>query len=107
MLFFYKQHFYKQRQAKQHPEAKLLLFEIVNILHPRYYPTKYIYILKSKLRNMYVCIHGITQLTILKMKMKNRLHRYNINRPMSRHWHKYSKCKKGYSMKMFYVLSNA
>ena len=56
---------------------------------------------------MYVCIHGITQLTILKMKMKNRLHRYNINRPMSRHGHKYSKYKKGYSMKMFYVLSNA
>ena len=58
---------------------------------------------------MYVCIHGITQLTILKMKMKmkNRLHRYNINRNMSRHGHKYSKYKKGYSMKMFYVLSNA
>ena len=56
---------------------------------------------------MYVCIHGITQLTILKMKMKNRLHRYNISRPMSRHGHKYSKYKKGYSMKMFYVLSNA
>ena len=26
---------------------------------------------------------------------------------MSRHGHKYSKYKKGYSMKMFYVLSNA
>ena len=56
---------------------------------------------------MYVSIHGITQLTILKMKMKNRLHRYNISRPMSRHGHKYSKYKKGYSIKMFYVLSNA
>ena len=26
------------------------------------------------------------------MKMKNRSHRYDINRPRSRHEHKYSKC---------------
>ena len=34
---------------------------------------------------MYVCIHGITRLTILKMemKMKNKSDAYNINRPMS------------------------
>ena len=28
------------------------------------------------------------------MKMKNRLHRYGINRPRARNEHKYSKCKK-------------
>ena len=29
----------------------------------------------------------------MKMKMKNRLPRYDINRPMSRHGHKYTKYK--------------
>ena len=32
------------------------------------------------------------------MKMKNRSHRYDINRPKSRHRHKYSKYKKCLSM---------
>ena len=44
--FFYKQHFYKQRQAeignqakaKQHPEAELCYLKIIRILHPHYYP---------------------------------------------------------------------
>ena len=51
---------------------------------------------------MYVCIHGIIELTILKMKMKmkNRSQRYNINRPRSRHGHRYSKYKKCLSMMM-------
>ena len=30
----------------------------------------------------------------MKVKMKNRTHRYDINRPRSRHGHKYSKYKK-------------
>ena len=34
------------------------------------------------------------------MKMKNRSQRYNINRPASRHVHKYSKYKKCLSMMM-------
>ena len=33
--------------------------------------------------------------------MKNRSHRYDINRPRSRYGHKYSKYKKYFSMKMF------
>ena len=35
------------------------------------------------------------------MKMKNRSHSYNVNRPRSRHGHKYSKYKKCPSMMMF------
>ena len=45
--FFYKQHFYKQRQAEigkkkpakanQHPEAKLSLFEIYSLSSSRYH----------------------------------------------------------------------
>ena len=45
---------------------------------------------------MYVFIHQIIELFIMKMKMemKNRSHRYDINRPRSRNEHKYSKYKK-------------
>ena len=34
------------------------------------------------------------------MKMKNRSHRYDKNRPRSRHGHKYSKYKKCFTMMM-------
>ena len=36
----------------------------------------------------------------MKMKMKSRSHRYDINRPSSRHANKYSKYKKCLSMMM-------
>ena len=38
-------------------------------------------------------IHENIQLIIMKMKikMKNRSHKYDINRPVSRHGHKHSK----------------
>ena len=35
---------------------------------------------------------------IMKMKMKNRSHRYDVNQPRSKHGHKYSKYKKGLTM---------
>ena len=51
---------------------------------------------------MYVCVHEIIRVTTLKMemKMKNRSHRYDMNRPKSRHGHKYSKYKKFLSVIM-------
>ena len=36
----------------------------------------------------------------MKMKMKNRLHKYDINRYRSKHGHKYGKYKKCLSMMM-------
>ena len=36
----------------------------------------------------------------MKIKMKNRSHRYDINRPRSRHGHKYGTCKKYLTMMM-------
>ena len=36
----------------------------------------------------------------MKIQMKNRSYRYDINRPRSRHGHKYSKCKNCLSMMM-------
>ena len=37
----------------------------------------------------------------MKIKMKNRSHRYDINRPRSRHGHKYGTYKKYLTMMMF------
>ena len=49
-----------------------------------------------------VCIHEIIRLIIMKMKMKlkKKSQRYDINRPSSRHGHKYRKYKKCLSMTM-------
>ena len=43
----------------------------------------------------------------MKMTMKNRLHRYDINRPKARHGNKYTKNKKCRRMISLFVLSNA
>ena len=70
-------------------------------LHPRYHPKIIGHILKNKQKNKSVCIHEIIQLIIMKLKMKkidqnikSRSHGYDINKPRSRHGHKYSKYKK-------------
>ena len=49
-----------------------------------------------------VCIHEIIRLIIMKMKMKlkKKSQRYDINRPSSRHGQKYRKYKKCLSMTM-------
>ena len=51
---------------------------------------------------MDVLIHEIIRLIIMKMKIKikNRSHRHDINRPSSRRAHKYSKYKKCLTMMM-------
>ena len=40
------------------------------------------------------------------MKMKNRFHRYDINRPRSRNEHKYDKYKKYVTMMMLIGITN-
>ena len=66
---------------------------IICILYPHYHLKIIGHILKNKQKNRCVYFHEIIQLIILKMeiKMKNRSHRFNINRLMSRHGCKYSK----------------
>ena len=68
-----------QANAKQHPEAELLLFEfcylkIIHIFHQRYHPKVVGHILKNKQKNKCVCIHEIIWLIMMEMKkkMKNR-----------------------------------
>ena len=52
--------------------------------------------------NKCVCIHEIIQLVIMEMKttMKNRSHRYDVNRPRSIYEHKYNTYKKRLTMMM-------
>ena len=70
--------------------------KIIHILHPHYHPKIIGHILKNKQKNKCVCFYEIMRLIIMKMemKLKNRSHRYAINRPRSRHGHKYSKYRK-------------
>ena len=98
-----------QTNAKQHPEAELLLFE--NCLHSSStFLSKNNTTLKNKQNNKCVCIHEIIQVIMMKVKMKNRSHSYDKYRPKYRHGHKYrpkyrhghkySKYKKSVSMMM-------
>ena len=52
-------------------------------------------------KNKFAGIH-----TINHNEIKNRSHRYDINRPRSRHGHKCSKYKKFLSIVILYVFSN-
>ena len=69
---------------------KLCYLKIIHIFDPRYYSKIIGHIQKNKQKNKYVCIYEILRLNIMKikMKMKNRSHRYDINRPRSKHGHK-------------------
>ena len=75
-------------------------FKIIHILLLCHHPKIIGYIIKNKQKNKCVCIHKNIRLIIMKIKMKkkNRLNKYNINRPRSRHGPKYGKYKKCLSM---------
>ena len=68
--------------AKQNPEDEILLFEIIHILHSCYLPKLMRRILKNKKR---ISVSVFTRSIIMKMKMnlKFRSHRYDIDRPSS------------------------
>ena len=68
--------------AKQDPEAELLLFE-------NYSNSSFTLSSEQKQKNRCVCIHEIIRLIIMKLKMKieNWSHRYDISKPRSRHGH--------------------
>ena len=65
--------------------------KIIRFLHWRYHPKIIGDILKIK-KIKHVCLNKVIWLMTIKMrlKMKNRLHRYKINRPRPRHGHKYT-----------------
>ena len=57
-------------------------------------------IFKEMCKNKCVCFYEITRLMKMKMrlKMKNGSHRYDINRTIQRHGHKYTRYKMYLSM---------
>ena len=67
--------------------------KIIRILDPPYHPKIIRHILKNKQKNKGVCIHEI-------IKIKNRSHRHDINRPRLRHGHKNSNYRKCLSIMM-------
>ena len=105
-VFFYKQHFYKQCQVeigkknqakiKQHREAELLLLKIIRFLQTHYHSQIIGDVLKIYKKQMHL-FEWFIWLTTTKrrLKMKNRSHRYDMNRPRPRHGHtctKYEMC---------------
>ena len=86
-------------KAKQHPEAKLFLFEDY-LLSSSTLSSKNNMVYSKKCAKKQVCLfvyfNEIILLIIMKVKKKNRSHKYDINRPTSRHGltytNKHKKC---------------
>ena len=90
-----------QANAKQQPEAEFWLFQ--NYSHSlSTLSSKNIKTCFWNAKNKPVFLHEAARLIRMKMKvrMENRSSRYDINRPRSRHWYKYSKYKKRLSIIM-------
>ena len=81
-----------QAKAKQQPEAKLLLLENYS-LSSSMLSFKNNRSSKKCATNKYVCLNEVIWLMAMNMrlKMKNRSHRYDINRLRPRHGHKFTK----------------
>ena len=85
------------------PRLNFSYLKIIHILHSCYHPKTIGHVLKIKEKKASVSLpllrkwHDILK---IKMKTKNRSHRYDINRPRSRHGQKYSKYKKYLSIMM-------
>ena len=77
-----------QAKCRQHHETKFLLHEncFLSTLSSKNNPEYS----KNYVKNNCVCINGIW-LIIITMEMKNWSCRYDVNRPMARHGHKYTK----------------
>ena len=84
-----------QAKAKQHPEAELLLFENYSISSSTLSSKNNRRYSKNCTDSKYVCLNEVIWLVTMKMrlKMKNRLHRYDINGPRPGLRDKYTKYK--------------
>ena len=70
-------------EATNTPRLNFCYLKNFHIVYPSYHSKIIGHVLKNKQKNRYVCFHEIIWLIIIKMeiKLKNRLHRYGINRP--------------------------
>ena len=91
-----------QANAKQQPETKFCYLKIIHILHAGYHPKITIHILKKKKKSS---VSYSWDFAINQSKNDKRSHGYKINKPRSRHGHKFSKYKTSLSMMMI-ILSN-
>ena len=99
-LLFYKQHFYMQRQAKikqklsNNLRLNFCYLKIIRLFHPRYHSKTIGDILKCTRKQVYL-LNEIIWLMIMQMRLqvKNRIHRYNINWPRPRHGRRYTRYK--------------
>ena len=81
-----------QAKAKQHPKAKLLLFENYLLSSSALSSRNNVHILKNVQKNKCAYFNEIILILInVKIKMKNRSHRSDVNRTRARHGHKYTK----------------
>ena len=79
----------------QHPDAELCYLKIIRFLHLRQLPSKNNKTYSKKSTKTSVCLKDVISLMTMKMrlKMKNRSHRYDINRPTPRYGNKHTKYK--------------
>ena len=82
-------------KAKQHPESELLLFDNYRFSSSTLSSFNNKRCSKNCTKNKWVCINEVIWLTTIKMRLqlKNRSHRYGINRPRLRNGDKYAKYK--------------
>ena len=81
--------------SKQNPEAELLLFEKYWLCSSTSSWSNNKRYSKNCTKNKYVCLNEVIWLMAMKVRliMKNKSYRYDINRPRPRHGDKYTKCK--------------
>ena len=91
-----------QVKSKNHLEAEFLLFESYSFHSSKLSSKNDRKYSKKICKNKWVSINDIIGSGILKtrLKMKNRSHRYDINRPRPRHGYKYAKYKMCHSTMM-------
>ena len=82
-------------KAKQHPESELLLFDNYRFSSSTLSSFSNKRCSKNCTKNKWVCINEVIWLTTIKMRLqlKNRSHRYGINRPRLRNGDKHAKYK--------------
>ena len=84
-----------QAKAKQHPEAELLIPENYSLSSSTLSPKNNRKHSKICTKDKHVCLNVVISLMVMKMrlKMKNKSCRYDINRPSPRHGYKYTEYK--------------
>ena len=76
-----------EAKAKQHLRLNFYYLRIICFRHPHYHPKIIGDIQKNVQKSKYVYINEVISLMTIKMRLKiiNRSHKYDINRPRPKH----------------------